>query len=144
METALKNKLNEYTNQMSIVTNDDQKKSVRGKFIDWYGTLDQEEKDQLRPFFNGILQTAKETIRLIKKNLRELKSLNDAKLLVAGEEYDLSKWISISEYAKKYSLTISLVQNWVKRGVVPDEKVVVVPQLNNLKLIKDEVYRPRA
>lgn len=143
MKAVLKAKLNEYTNAMSATSEKEEKIAVKAKFMEWYSTLNKEDKDELRPFFDDILKTAKETIQLIKKDLRELRSLNDAKLLVAGEEYDLSTWITISHYAKKYSLALSLVQNWVKRGVVPNEKVVVVPQLNNLKLIKDEVYRVR-
>ena len=114
---------------MSTATNNEDKTAVRAKFMGWYGTLDQKEKDDLRPFFDGILQTARKTIRLIKKDIRELKSLNDAKLLFAGEEYDLSKWITISGICKKVFSYSFIGTKLGEKRMFHMKKVVVVRNL---------------
>ncbi len=73
-----------------------------------------------------------------------MRELSESKLIIAGKEFDLAEWITLSEYAKKHNLTLNRVQQWVNRGVVPAESMVIVPELNYLKLIKDQEYLTRA
>ena len=95
----------------------------------------------MRPFWQDVKESAKAAIKEISTSLAELKSLKEAKLVVGNSEYSLNEWITISDYSRRHNLKASRVQNWITRGVLPPDKVVVVPQLNSLKLVKDEVYK---
>lgn len=70
--------------------------------------------------------------------------LTSSKLIIMGKEYDLSEWRTLSDYAKKHNYSIARVQTWIARGVVPDDCVIVVPELNYIKLVRDRPYETRA
>ena len=58
-----------------------------------------------------------------------------------GKSYSLSEWITIKEYAKRFNLNnTNTVSNWIKRGIVPAENILDIPELNNLRLIKAVPY----
>ena len=77
----------------------------------------------------------------VEKTLREI---TRSRLIIADKEYYLSEWITTSDYAKSNNLAISRVHNWIMRGVIPSDCVIVVPELNHLKLIKNCLYETRA
>lgn len=54
---------------------------------------------------------------------------------------DMSDWLTIKRYAEKYSVTTQVVTNWIARGVIPADCVKDVPELNALRLVKDQPYR---
>lgn len=59
-----------------------------------------------------------------------------------GKRYSLSEWITLKEYAKRHRLdSISVISNWINRGIIPAEDILIVEELNGLKLIKDKVYK---
>lgn len=70
--------------------------------------------------------------------------LSASKLIIMDKEYNLSEWKTISDYAKKYHYSMARVQMWISREVIPSDCVIVVPELNYLKLIKDRPYDTRA
>jgi hypothetical protein len=113
---------------------------IRSEFADWYHALTDSEKSELKPFWQDIKDSARQKIAEIKEALNELQQLQNVKIVVEGAEYDLHEWITISEYSRIHHLKVSRVQNWITRGVVPRSKVLAIPQLNNMKLIKNEVY----
>lgn len=80
----------------------------------------------------------------IRQKLDEIHSmmneLSQSKLTIMDKEYDLTEWITLTDYSKKYNLSISQVQQWIIRGVVPSDCVIVVPELNYLKLLKNKIY----
>lgn len=56
--------------------------------------------------------------------------------------YDLSQWITFSEYAQQYGLqSTNIINNWVSRGVVPKDCLIKLRQLNGLKLIRNQPYK---
>ncbi len=62
-----------------------------------------------------------------------------------GIQYNLSKWVTLKEYTRRHGLeSTSVVSNWISRGIVPPENIVVVSELNDLKLIKDIPYKETA
>lgn len=73
MKAVLKTTLSKYTNAMSKTADQEAKVVISTKFMNWYSTLNKEDKNELRPFFDKVLKTAKETIQLIKKDLSELR-----------------------------------------------------------------------
>ncbi|WP_031527952.1 hypothetical protein [Dyadobacter crusticola] len=131
--------IDEYTARMKAANKEDIP-LIRKEFADWYYALSESERDEIRPFWKTIKDRARQTIAEIKDALAELQQLQDVRLVVEGAEYDLHEWITISEYSRIHNLKVSRVQNWISRGVVPRNKVLAIPQLNNVKLIKNEIY----
>ena len=72
-----------------------------------------------------------------------MKELTDTKLIFMGNEYKLSEWITISDYSKKYNVKTDLILKWIDRGVIPAGSAIVIPELNYLKLIKNQTYSAR-
>jgi hypothetical protein len=58
-----------------------------------------------------------------------------------GNLLDMSDWLTIKRYAEKYDLSTQVVTNWIARGVIPADCVKDVPELNDLRLVKDQPYR---
>ncbi len=56
--------------------------------------------------------------------------------------YDLGEWVTLKEYVLRHEgiTSTNIVSNWISRGVVPPDCVVELPDLNSLKLIRDQVY----
>lgn len=59
---------------------------------------------------------AREAIREI--NELRLK-LIDAVLRIAGKAYPLKDRVTVSDYAKRYKMSVGRVQNWIAREVIP-------------------------
>ncbi|GHB64826.1 hypothetical protein [Persicitalea jodogahamensis] len=140
MKESIKERVDNYLTEMRGASEQDVLQ-VRERFASWYRTLSAEDQAQMRPFWQDVKQSAKAAIEEINNSLTELKALTEAKLVVGKYEYSLDEWITISDYSRRHNLKTSRVQNWITRGVIPPDKVVIVPQLNSLKLIKDEVYK---
>lgn len=92
--------------------------------------------------------TAKSKAYEIREGIDEVKSmmkeLTDTRLIFMGKEYKLSEWMTVSDYAKKYNVKTDLVLKWIERGVVPAGPAILIPELNNLKLVKNQPYSARA
>ena len=84
----------------------------------------------------------------IESNVRsmeqQLMQLTQSKLVIMDKEYYLWEWITLSDYAKKYNVKIPRLLNWIERGVIPDDAIIVIPELNHLKLVKNQLYEPRS
>ena len=60
-----------------------------------------------------------------------------------GIRYDLSEWVTLSEYATRHGLkSTNTVNNWISRGIVPPDCTVELRSLNGLRLIRNQPYRP--
>lgn len=57
-----------------------------------------------------------------------------------GIRYDLGEWVTIKEYAARFGVSTQVVTNWIRRGIVPAENVISVPELNDIRLIKAVPY----
>jgi hypothetical protein len=140
MKDAIKTRLDAYKAEMDAAS-PEEIPEIRAKFSEWYHAQSAGDKASMKPFWDDIKKSARTIIGEIKVMLDELKSLTDTKLVVGKLEYSLDEWITISDYSRRHNLKTSRVQNWITRGVIPPDKVVVVPQLNSIKLIKNEIYR---
>ncbi|WP_020598917.1 hypothetical protein [Spirosoma panaciterrae] len=59
-----------------------------------------------------------------------------------GQTYSLDEWITPTEYVKRFNLkTTMVISNWIRRGVIPQENILSIPELNNLRLIKAVPYQ---
>ncbi|MCF2489364.1 hypothetical protein [Dyadobacter sp. CY347] len=73
-----------------------------------------------------------------------LMDFTNSKLVIMDKEYRLRDWMTLSDYCKKYNIKPSRLSNWIERGVVPAVSVIVIPELNGLKLIKDQEFMARS
>ncbi|MCF0041143.1 hypothetical protein [Dyadobacter fanqingshengii] len=65
-------------------------------------------------------------------------------LISQGELVDLSEWVTIKEYCHRFEIkNVETVLNWISRGIVPRENIMVVEEFNNTKLIKAVPYAVR-
>ena len=61
-----------------------------------------------------------------------------------GVTFNLSEWITLKEYARRYGLdSTNVVSNWISRGIIPSENVQEFPDLNGLKLVRAIPYREK-
>lgn len=140
MKDELKRHLDTYMTELRGASQEEIPE-IRSKFSEWYFSQSAEDQASMKPFWDDIKKSARTIIEEVKVMLDELRSLSDTKLVVGKLEYSLDEWITISDYSRRHNLKTSRVQNWITRGVIPSDKVVVVPQLNSIKLIKNEIYR---
>jgi hypothetical protein len=100
-------------------------------------------REALRKKADLITAEAKQTISKISKTIAEFEQ-KDVVLEVNGRKYPLDEWVTLNDYIKKFDLKSTMVvNNWIKRGVVPAENIISVGRLNGLKLIKAVTYLSR-
>lgn len=64
------------------------------------------------------------------------------KILTAhGFVLDTTKWVTIKHYAEKHGLQMNTVTNWISRGIIPPDCVETLPELNDIRLVKDQPYK---
>lgn len=63
-------------------------------------------------------------------------------LVLNGEVINFDEWVTVKEYVRRYNLkSLNIVTNWIRRGIIPPENVKVIPELNDLRLVKAVPYR---
>jgi hypothetical protein len=115
--------------------------------LDFFESATETQKEQIREAMRKkadlITAEAKQTITKISKTISDFEQ-KDVVLEVNGRKYSLDEWVTLNDYIKKFDLKSTMVvNNWIKRGVVPAENVISVGRLNNLKLIKAVPYLGR-
>lgn len=76
--------------------------------------------------------------------LAEIQRQSEESLKILTEHgfvLDTTEWLTIARYAKKYDVSQQVVVNWISRGIVPVDCLQEIPELNNIRLIKDRSYR---
>jgi hypothetical protein len=90
-----------------------------------------------------------ENLPQIRPNIQELLDRSRA-LIEEGKAFlqangtfiELDNYLTIKRYCEKYGLqSESIVTNWIRRGVIAQEDIKVIEELNGLRLIKDKRYR---
>lgn len=86
--------------------------------------------------------------RQLAKEAQEARAAARAFMDENGIVYPLHEWISMTNYAKKYNILdrdgkpdTSILINWIKRGNVPPEDVLELPELGGVRLVRDKPYR---
>lgn len=63
-------------------------------------------------------------------------------LLSEGKIFELSDWLTIKNYCKKYNIAEeSVVTNWIRRGIIQEEDIRILPEFNNIRMVKDKKYK---
>lgn len=61
-----------------------------------------------------------------------------------GKVLNLTEWVTIREYCNQYDIkNVETVLNWIKRGIIPEEDVRTIKELNNIRLIRAKEYNPK-
>lgn len=58
-----------------------------------------------------------------------------------GFVVDTSEWLTVKRYAERYGLTTQVVTNWMARSIIPADCTMTLPELNGLRLVKNQPYR---
>ena len=133
--------LNNLRNALTINELEESSKQCTDYFLMASETEKEELKRALLTKTQQIIANSVQTRREAEKLLMELEE-NSVIIEVNGQKYPLQEWVTIQQYCKKMGLnSTSIVTNWIKRGIIPDENILRIKQLNNLKLIKDLPYR---
>jgi hypothetical protein len=76
----------------------------------------------------------------VNKMLDEVESrlmdFTDSKLVIMDKEYKLKDWMTLSDYCKKYNIKPSRLSNWIERGVVPEQSVIIIPETKRVEINK--------
>lgn len=63
-------------------------------------------------------------------------------LILEGKIIELSDWLTIKNYCKKYAIADeSVVTNWIRRGIIPEDDIRVFPEFNSIRLVRDKKYK---
>lgn len=132
-----------YLTQFQKADTQEVRAEIIKRYQEFLKTLSDEDQDLARQFMKIQLQPS------IDDNLKELDALVEkanlvlkGKITYEGREYILGDWVTIADYCRLYNFKPSRVQNWIDREIVPRQNVVIIQELNNLKLLKNVVYRP--
>ncbi len=87
------------------------------------------------------LATKENIADFLKKANKELDGLQNS-LSINGETILLGEFVTIKRYCQMFNIEdTQVVSNWIKRGVIPQENIREVEELNGIKLIKAIAYR---
>ncbi len=94
--------------------------------------------------WNIIMQT-KEKIDLKEQFEQSDRLLGETRvfLLTHGVTLDLiTKWVAIEEYCKRFGITnTQTVINWIRRGIIPEEDVHIIPEFDSTCMIRAKKYQ---
>lgn len=60
-------------------------------------------------------------------------------LLIEGRFYRVDEWLTPNDYAQKYDKPLETVMSWIRREVMPTDRVIKVEKWK-LTLLKDEPF----
>lgn len=56
-------------------------------------------------------------------------------------EFNLSEWLTAKRYASEHGMSVEEVEDWVKQEIIPADCTMVVPEIHNIRLVKNRLYR---
>lgn len=135
--------VNQYLDQFQKAESEQERLIIMEQYQAFLSTLSESDRDQARKYMQDALRPS------IEENIKELDALVEktnlvlkGKITYEGREYVLGDWVTIADYCRLYDFKPSRVQNWINKKIVPPQNVVVIPELNSLKLLKNIPYRP--
>lgn len=95
------------------------------------------------------MQTTTESNSEVRSEIAELLRESAAAIAAAkdflvseGKVIDTTKYLTIKRYCEKYNIAEeSVVTNWIRRGIIPAGDVIVIEELNKLRLVADRPYK---
>ncbi|MCF2501537.1 hypothetical protein [Dyadobacter chenhuakuii] len=114
--------------------------------LDYFATATEEEKEVIGNFMvqhaEELLAQSRETRRQGEDLIAEYKRSKDVNIEINGQKYPLSEWVTMKEYCRRFGLkNTMIINNWISRNIIPEENILNISQLNNLRLIKAVPYK---
>lgn len=134
----IQKKVNEYLAWVREANTEDARELRRAEFNAWYYTLSEKQKEAAQAALKPDMEGLKQELRAIRE---EAEMATKGTILYEGEEYQLGEWVTIADYARLHNIKINRVTNWINRQVIPAQNVKVFPELNNLKLLRNQPYK---
>ena len=119
-------RFNDYLELMANASSEEEKTTIKTQFEDYFNTLKKED-------ISSLLASKEQELRA---ELALLKEQANTTIIHNGTQYPLSDWITIKNYCTLHHLKESAVSNRIRRGALPANAYLVLPHLNNLKLIQ--------
>ena len=96
------------------------------------------EQNAQKPI-EGVAEFLLERANILKQKVELV--ANDPEVKYKGVTYAFPEWTTIVNYCKLHGIkNPQTVSNWVNRGVVSAHNVVIIKELNDLKLIRNLRY----
>ncbi len=96
------------------------------------------EQNAQKPI-EGVAEFLLERANILKQKIELV--ANDPEVKYKGVTYAFPEWTTIVNYCKLHGIkNPQTVSNWVNRGIVSTQNVVVIKELNDLKLIRNLRY----
>jgi len=88
----------------------------------------------------GITSFLLERANILKQKVEIV--ANDPEVKYKGITYAFPEWMTIVNYCKLHNIkNPQTVSNWVSRGIISTQNVVIIKELNDLKLIRNLNYQ---
>ncbi len=111
----------------------------------YFADASEDERQQIKKVMlqkaDSIMSKAIETRQKASELIAEYENESIA-IEIDGRKYPLSEWVTMKEYCRRFGLKNTMViNNWINRKVIPQENILNISQLNNLRLIKAIPYK---
>lgn len=55
---------------------------------------------------------------------------------------EINGWVTLTRYVELFNIKgVNVLTNWIKRQIIPPSDIIMIPELNNLRLIKAKPFR---
>lgn len=114
--------------------------------MEYFATATEDERDEIGKFMvqeaEEMLARSKETRKKAEALIAEYKRSKEVNIEIDGQKYPLSEWVTMKEYCRRFGLkNTMIINNWINRNIIPEENILNISQLNNLRLIKAVPYK---
>jgi hypothetical protein len=143
MEIEVKEKFQFFTSEFEKLKSKEDRAKLKLEIENYAQTL---SKDDRALYAKLVKENLSQRLNNVKLGLYEYKRTQEREgyLTYHGKQYSLAEWVPISTYVALHNLsTTNLISVWIERGVIPPSNVITIPELNNIKLIKNQVYRSK-
>ncbi|TLU98915.1 hypothetical protein [Dyadobacter luticola] len=132
-------------NQLRKATGLEDYESASKACLDYYANATEEERSEIKKVMiakgDEILLKARESRQKAAELIAEYEN-SQVNIEINGQKYPLSEWVTLKEYCRRFGLKNTMViNNWISRQIIPQENILNISQLNDLRLIKAVPYK---
>lgn len=114
--------------------------------LNYFQTATEAEREVIGKFMvqeaEELLAQSRETRKKADALIAEYHKSKDVNIEINGQKYPLSEWVTMKEYCRRFGLkNTMIINNWITRNIIPEENILHISQLNNLRLIKAVPYK---
>jgi hypothetical protein len=88
-----------------------------------------------------LMNAQKESLKNLLLESKEVIQEATTMLERNGVKYQLGEWLTVKRYCERFGIpNTQTVTNWINRGIISEENVITLPELNNVRLIRAIPY----